>query len=281
MDGNEFKATMAVHHRSAGNVYIEKVRKSDNRDRQRSFQQVKELGLIRPDYVKIRPGRTREEDMFDVEVGGTHQLTRAIARLAHLANESALGVEDLHVVGRPVRDVNVTGPIDGNARGGLEKPIAGATVPPHLHIAAREAVAATGFEAARIGAESLDLAVAAVHHIGIAPVRAQRNVRRIPELARAVAPAPPLTDRRPLRRKDLDPSVAVVHDEDALVIGGGHGHPQRVIQPASGGNSPDGPHERRYTRALPDGRRIRDPSQDEPGQRNDPREPAGTETSER
>ena len=59
MDAYEFKATMAVHHRTAGNVYIEKVRQSESLDRNRSFGKVKELGLIRPDYVSIEPGQRR------------------------------------------------------------------------------------------------------------------------------------------------------------------------------------------------------------------------------
>src|SRR3972149_4773317 len=58
MDGYEFLATAMTPHRAAGNVYIHKVRRSAIPDRNRSFRAVKELQLIRPDYVQIRPGRS-------------------------------------------------------------------------------------------------------------------------------------------------------------------------------------------------------------------------------
>jgi len=63
MDGYEFLATTATHHRAAGNVYIQKVRRSNIPDRNASFRAVKELRLIRPDYVKIKPGARRENDV--------------------------------------------------------------------------------------------------------------------------------------------------------------------------------------------------------------------------
>ena len=76
MDGYEFLATMATHHRAAGNVYIQKVRRSNIPDRNASFRNVKELRLIRPDYVKIKPGARRENDVFEISVDG-----RVVSRL--------------------------------------------------------------------------------------------------------------------------------------------------------------------------------------------------------
>jgi len=70
MDGYEFLATMATQHRAAGNVYIHKVRRSDVPDRNRSFRAIKELQLIRPDYVQIKPAKRREDDVFEVSVDG-------------------------------------------------------------------------------------------------------------------------------------------------------------------------------------------------------------------
>ena len=70
MDGYEFLATAATHHRAAGNVYIHKVRRSNVPDRNRSFRAVKELQLIRPDYVTIKPGTRREDDLFEVSISG-------------------------------------------------------------------------------------------------------------------------------------------------------------------------------------------------------------------
>jgi HK97 family phage portal protein len=70
MDGAEFKEMLSTHYDAAGNVYIEKVRKSNDPVRNRVFGNVKELGLIRPDYVEIKPGPTRAKDMFVVKVEG-------------------------------------------------------------------------------------------------------------------------------------------------------------------------------------------------------------------
>jgi len=70
MDGYELSATAMTHHRAAGNVYIHKVRRSRVPDRNASFRNVKELQLIRPDYVTIKPGQRREDDIFEVSISG-------------------------------------------------------------------------------------------------------------------------------------------------------------------------------------------------------------------
>src|SRR3989304_2011242 len=70
MDGYEFLATAMTHHRAAGNSYIHKVRRSRVPDRNAGFRNVKELQLIRPDYVTIKPGQRREDDIFEVSISG-------------------------------------------------------------------------------------------------------------------------------------------------------------------------------------------------------------------
>jgi len=79
-DRYTFFDTLATQYEVAGNVYIEKVRVSQNRDRRREFAgfPVQELQLIRPDYVQIEPGATRQEDVFVVVIAG--QDRRRIAR---------------------------------------------------------------------------------------------------------------------------------------------------------------------------------------------------------
>lgn len=70
-DAYEFMHTLMTHHRATGNAYIRKVRQSNNPSRNRDFRgPVKELHLIRPDYVRIKAGRTREDDVFVVKIGG-------------------------------------------------------------------------------------------------------------------------------------------------------------------------------------------------------------------
>lgn len=69
MDAYEFLLTLATHYQTAGNVYVEKVRKSA--DPERRGWPVKELGLIRPDRVEIRPGKNRADDQFVVKVAGS------------------------------------------------------------------------------------------------------------------------------------------------------------------------------------------------------------------
>lgn len=69
----EFQDELATHFEVAGNYYVHMVRESASRARRREFAgfPVQELSLIRPDYVTIRPGATREQDVFLVTVGGT------------------------------------------------------------------------------------------------------------------------------------------------------------------------------------------------------------------
>jgi len=76
MDAYEFLLTLATQYDVAGNVYIEKVRQSKNRDRR--LWPVKELRLIRPDYIEIRPGASHADDAFAVKVDG--QVRRVLPR---------------------------------------------------------------------------------------------------------------------------------------------------------------------------------------------------------
>lgn len=78
MDGAEFRELLSTHYDAAGNVYIEKVRQSRDPIRNRVFGSVKELGLIRPDYVEIKPGPTRSDDLFLVKVEG--KVVKALPR---------------------------------------------------------------------------------------------------------------------------------------------------------------------------------------------------------
>lgn len=68
----EFHELLSTHLDTAGNVYILKIRESKNRDRRREFQgyPVQELQLLRPDYMSIEPGASREDDVFVVKVDG-------------------------------------------------------------------------------------------------------------------------------------------------------------------------------------------------------------------
>lgn len=76
----EFHELLSTHLDTAGNAYIVKLRQSENADRRRKFEgyPVQELQLLRPDYVTIRPGQSRERDVFDVTVDG--QVRKRIPR---------------------------------------------------------------------------------------------------------------------------------------------------------------------------------------------------------
>lgn len=71
-DGQDFAELMMTQYEACGNVYVWKVRASANKERRAKFAgfPVQELRLIRPDYVKIQPGPTPDQDIFVVEVGG-------------------------------------------------------------------------------------------------------------------------------------------------------------------------------------------------------------------
>jgi len=71
-DGQDFAELLKTQFEAAGNVYIHKVRQSTNRNRAQAFATfpVQELELIRPDYVTIEPGPTREMDTFIVTIAG-------------------------------------------------------------------------------------------------------------------------------------------------------------------------------------------------------------------
>lgn len=106
LDGYEFAELMATHLLVTGNAYIEKVRKSDDPLRRATPYRVKELGLIRPDYVTIRPGSRRADDVFVITVQGAEvkRLKRADVvhiKLANPANDF-YGLSPLEVLAREV-----------------------------------------------------------------------------------------------------------------------------------------------------------------------------------
>jgi len=69
-DGQDFAEFMATHFEVAGNVYIKKIQQSRNAQRrqQMALYPVQELEIIRPDYVSITPGPSRDSDVFVVTV---------------------------------------------------------------------------------------------------------------------------------------------------------------------------------------------------------------------
>lgn len=71
-DYEEFADLLETQFEAAGNVYIQKVRVSADANRREKFAgyPVQELQLIRPDYVTIAPGPTRDRDVFEVTIGG-------------------------------------------------------------------------------------------------------------------------------------------------------------------------------------------------------------------
>lgn len=85
-DRYSFFDTLATQYEAAGNVYIEKVRVSTNADRRREFAgfPVQELQLVRPDYVQIEPGATRQSDVFVITIGGTERRRIPRANLIHI-----------------------------------------------------------------------------------------------------------------------------------------------------------------------------------------------------
>jgi len=75
-DGQDFAELMETQYEAAGNVYIHMIPQSADPVRRREFAgwPVQELELLRPDYVFIEPGRSRDQDTFVVKVEG---VTRA------------------------------------------------------------------------------------------------------------------------------------------------------------------------------------------------------------
>ena len=71
-DYHEFTELLVTQYLAAGNVYIEKVRGSASAERRERYgtYAVQELGLIRPEYVRIEPGAVPEDDVFAVTIGG-------------------------------------------------------------------------------------------------------------------------------------------------------------------------------------------------------------------
>ena len=85
-DGAEFAEELKTHDDAAGNVYIHMIERSDNPDRRREFAgyPVQELQLIRPDYVTIVPGVSRDADIFVVTVGGRERRRIPRSQIIHL-----------------------------------------------------------------------------------------------------------------------------------------------------------------------------------------------------
>lgn len=82
----EFHELLSTHLDTAGNAYIYKVRVSENVERRRKFRgyPVQELQLVRPDYVTVKPGATREKDMFLVTVEGRQRAAIARRDMIHI-----------------------------------------------------------------------------------------------------------------------------------------------------------------------------------------------------
>lgn len=72
-DGQEFAEIAKTMFEVAGNCYIKKSRKASSPERRAEFSTypIQELHLVRPDYVTILPGATRDRDVFVVTVGGS------------------------------------------------------------------------------------------------------------------------------------------------------------------------------------------------------------------
>lgn len=87
-DGASFADELMTHLQASGNAYIHKVRVSLNRARRQEFRgyPVQELSLIRPDYVTIEPGATRDADIFLVTVGGQVRARIPRSDMIHLTD---------------------------------------------------------------------------------------------------------------------------------------------------------------------------------------------------
>lgn len=85
-DGGQFAEELVTHLDISGNVYIEKVPRSENVNRRRRLDglDVQELSVIRPDYIKIIPGTTRERDTYAVVIEGRERRRIPRARMIHL-----------------------------------------------------------------------------------------------------------------------------------------------------------------------------------------------------
>lgn len=88
-DGADFAEMLKTHDDAAGNVYIEMIPVSDDRERRREFAgyPVQELQLIRPDYVTIEPGASREQDVFMVTIEGQVRKRIPRANMIHLKRQ--------------------------------------------------------------------------------------------------------------------------------------------------------------------------------------------------
>lgn len=91
-DGQDFAELLMTQYEAAGNAYIRKVRVSPSAERRREFTTfpVQELELIRPDYVSIQPGATRDRDVFVVTVGGQERERIPRSDMIHVHEPLAL-----------------------------------------------------------------------------------------------------------------------------------------------------------------------------------------------
>ena len=82
----EFSELEVTQYLSLGNVYIEKVRGITpySRSMGRATYPVKELGLLKPEYVRIKPGATRLDDRFEVWIEGRMRRSLPRADVIHL-----------------------------------------------------------------------------------------------------------------------------------------------------------------------------------------------------
>lgn len=82
----EFHELMSTHLDTAGNAYLYKIRVSENTARRRAFRgsPVQELQLLRPDYVSVKPGRRRMDDVFVVTVEGQVRAQIPRADIIHI-----------------------------------------------------------------------------------------------------------------------------------------------------------------------------------------------------
>lgn len=85
-DASEFQEQIATQFDGAANVYIHKVRVSADPARRERFAgfPVQELQAIRPDYVKIVPGATRAQDVFEVWIEGRRRDSIARRDMIHI-----------------------------------------------------------------------------------------------------------------------------------------------------------------------------------------------------
>lgn len=109
-DANEFQELIATQYEAAGNVYIHMNPLSASPERRERFRgyPVQDLQAIRPDYVSIKPGRSRAEDTFVVTIEGRVRAEIPRAQIIHIhepkITNDFYGFPKLAVL---VREVNI------------------------------------------------------------------------------------------------------------------------------------------------------------------------------